>query len=115
MWYKGDYPLIEVGEFELNRNPDNFFAKVEQNSFAPSNLVPEISVSADKMLQARLFAYTDAQRYRLEVNHHQIPANAARCPVMSNHRDGTMRVDGNSGGQLHYAPNSYSAWSGRPE
>ena len=83
VWYKSDYPLIEVGEFELNRNPENFFADVEQSAFAPSNLVPGISASPDKMLQARLFNYADAQRYRLGVNYHQIPVNAARCPVNS--------------------------------
>src|SRR5690606_13341096 len=87
VWYKEDYPLIEVGEFELNRNPENFFRDVEQSAFAPSNLVPGISVSPVKMLQARLFNYADAQRYRLGVNYHQIPVNAARCPVASNHRD----------------------------
>jgi catalase len=95
--YKADYPLIEVGEFELNRNPENFFADVEQSAFAPSNLVPGISVSPDKMLQARLFNYADAQRYRLGVNYHQMPVNAARCPVFSNHRDGYGRMDGNYG------------------
>jgi catalase len=81
IWPKAQYPLIEVGEFELNRNAPNFFADVEQSAFAPSNLVPGISVSPDKMLQARLFAYSDAQRYRLGVNYHQIPVNAAaaRC------------------------------------
>jgi catalase len=89
VWYKGDYPLIEVGEFELNRNPENFFADVEQSAFAPSNLVPGIGVSPDRMLQARLFNYADAQRYRLGVNHQQIPVNKARCPVHSNHRDGS--------------------------
>jgi catalase len=114
VWYKEDYPLIEVGEFELNRNPENFFADVEQSAFAPSNLVPGIGVSPDKMLQARLFAYADAQRYRLGVNYHQIPVNAARCPVFSNHRDGTMRVDGNYGGLPHYQPNSFGQWQDQP-
>ncbi len=114
VWLKKDYPLIEVGEFELNRNPENFFADVEQSAFAPNNIVPGISVSPDKMLQARLFAYSDAQRYRLGVNHHQIPVNAARCPVHSNHRDGTMRVDGNYGGLPHYEPNSYNQWQEQP-
>ncbi|UNK50294.1 catalase [Lysobacter sp. S4-A87] len=115
VWPKKDYPLIEVGVMELNRNPENFFADVEQSAFAPNNLVPGISVSPDKMLQARLFAYSDAQRYRLGVNHHQIPVNAARCPVHSNHRDGAMRVDGNYGGTLHYEPNSYQQWQEQPE
>lgn len=115
IWPHGDYPLMEVGVFELNRNPDNFFAEVEQSAFAPNNLVPGISVSPDKMLQARLFAYSDAQRYRLGVNHHQIPVNAARCPVHSNHRDGAMRVDGNYGSTLHYSPNSFGQWEAQPE
>src|SRR5690606_19107139 len=80
VWPKGDYPLIEVGVLELNRNPDNFFAEVEQAAFAPSNVVPGIGFSPDRMLQARLFSYGDAQRYRLGVNHHQIPVNQPRCP-----------------------------------
>ena len=115
IWPHGDYPLIEVGEFELNRNPENFFADVEQSAFAPNNLVPGIGVSPDKMLQARLFAYSDAQSYRLGVNHHQIPVNAARCPVFSNHRDGAGRVDGNYGGMPHYQPNSFGKWQEQPE
>ena len=114
VWYRSDYPLIEVGEFELNRNPENFFQDVEQSAFAPSNLVPGIGVSPDKMLQARLFNYADAQRYRLGVNHHQIPVNAARCPVHSNHRDGQGRVDGNFGATLHYEPNSFGQWQQQP-
>ncbi|WP_326536759.1 catalase [Pseudorhodoferax sp.] len=114
VWPKRDYPLVEVGVFELNRNPENFFADVEQSAFAPNNLVPGIGVSPDKMLQARLFAYSDAQRYRLGVNHHQIPVNAARCPVHSNHRDGAMRVDGNYGGTPHYEPNSFGHWQEQP-
>jgi catalase len=115
VWPKGDYPLIEVGEFELNKNSENFFADVEQSAFAPSNLVPGISVSPDKMLQARLFNYADAQRYRLGVNYHQIPVNAARCPVHSNHRDGAGRMDGNYGGLPHYEPNSFQQWQEQPQ
>ena len=115
VWPKGDSPLIEVGEFELNKNPENFYADVEQAAFSPSNLVPGISVSPDKMLQARLFNYPDAQRYRLGVNYHQIPVNAARCPVHSNHRDGTTRVDGNYGSTLHYEPNSFGQWQEQPQ
>lgn len=114
VWPKKDYPLIQVGEFELNRNPENFFLDVEQSAFAPSNLVPGISVSPDKMLQARLFNYADAQRYRLGVNHHQIPVNRARCPVHSNHRDGQGRVDDNYGSLPHYEPNSFSQWQEQP-
>lgn len=114
VWYKKDFPLIEVGEFELNKNPENFHLDVEQSAFAPNNLVPGISVSPDKMLQARLFAYSDAQRYRLGVNHHQIPVNAPRCPVFSNHRDGQGRMDGNYGGLPHYEPNSFGQWQEQP-
>ena len=90
---QGDYPLIEVGQWELNRNPENYFAEVEQAAFAPSRVVPGIGFSPDKMLQGRLFSYTDAQYYRLGVNHQMIPVNAPRCPVHSYHRDGAMRVD----------------------
>jgi len=115
IWPHGDYPLIEVGELVLDRMPDNFFADVEQSAMAPNNLVPGIGISPDRMLQARMFAYSDAQRYRLGVNHHQIPVNAARCPVHSNHRDGAMRVDGNYGSTLHYVPNSYGQWQEQPE
>ncbi|WP_037056081.1 catalase [Pseudonocardia asaccharolytica] len=115
VWPKGDYPLIEVGEWELNRNPDNYFADVEQAAFSPANVVPGIGFSPDKMLQGRLFSYGDAQRYRLGVNHHQIPVNAPRCPVHSFHRDGAMRVDGNQGSTLAYEPNSYSQWQEQPE
>lgn len=115
VWPHADYPLIEVGVVELNRNPENFFAEVEQSAFNPAAVVPGISFSPDKMLQARLFSYGDAQRYRLGVNHHQIPVNAPRCPVHSYHRDGAMRVDGNHGGTLGYQPNSYGQWEEQPD
>ncbi len=88
VWFHKDYPLIEVGVMELNRNPENYFAEVEQAAFNPANVVPGIGFSPDKMLQGRLFSYGDAQRYRLGVNHDQIPVNAPRCPVHSYHRDG---------------------------
>ena len=117
MWYKDEFPFIEVGELELNRNPDNYFADVEQSAFTPANIVPGIGYSPDKMLQARLFGYGDAQRYRLGVNHHQIPVNAPRgvAHPHSFHRDGQMRVDGNLGSELHYEPNSYGNWQDHPE
>ena len=115
VWYKCDFPLIEVGEFELNRNPDNYFAHVEQAAFSPANIVPGIGFSPDKMLQARLFSYADAQRYRLGVNHNQIPVNAPKCPFHTYHRDGQMRVDGNQGSTLHYHPNSYDEWQDQRE
>lgn len=115
VWYKKDFPLIEVGYFELNRNPENYFADVEQAAFNPANVVPGIGFSPDKMLQGRLFSYGDAQRYRLGVNHHQIPVNAPRCPVNSYHRDGQMRVNNNAGSTLGYEPNSYGQWQEQPD
>lgn len=117
VWPKKDFPLHEVGYFELNRNPDNYFQDIEQAAFSPSNVVPGISFSPDRMLQSRLFAYPDAHRYRLGVNHHQIPVNQPRGVKNphSFHRDGQMRVDGNLGSELHYEPNSYGHWMDFPE
>ncbi len=115
IWPHGDYPLQEVGVLELNRNPENFFAEVEQAAFNPANVVPGIGFSPDKMLQGRLFSYGDAQRYRLGVNHQLIPVNAPRCPVHSYHRDGAMRVDGNHGGTPGYEPGSHGEWAEQPE
>ncbi len=115
VWYKKDYPLIEVGIMELNKNPENYFAEVEQSAFNPANVVPGIGFSPDKMLQGRLFSYGDTQRYRLGVNHHLIPVNKARCPFHSYHRDGQMRVDGNYGSTLGYEPNSYGEWQEQPD
>lgn len=110
VWPKRDFPLHEVGVMELNRNPENVFAEVEQAAFSPANIVPGIGFSPDKMLQARLFSYGDAQRYRLGVNHASIPVNAPKCPYHSYHRDGQMRVDGNAGSKIAYYPNSQSEW-----
>lgn len=110
VWHHAKFPLIEVGELELNRNPENYFADVEQAAFAPTNLVPGLGLSPDKLLQGRIFAYGDAQRYRLGVNHNLIPVNAPRCPANSYHRDGAMRVDGNFGSRISYIPNSYGEW-----
>jgi catalase len=115
VWPHKDYPLIEVGVMELNKNPENFFAEVEQAGFAPTNIVPGISFSPDKLLQGRLFSYGDTQRYRLGVNHDLIPVNAPKCPFHSYHRDGAMRVDGNSGRALSYEPNSYGEWQEQPD
>ena len=114
IWPHGDYPLHEVGVLELNRNPENYFAEVEQVAFNPANVVPGIGFSPDKMLQGRLFSYGDAQRYRLGVNHGHIPVNAPRCPYHSYHRDGQMRVDGNHGATLGYEPNSHGEWQDQP-
>jgi len=115
VWPHKEYPLMDVGVLELNKNPENYFAEVEQSAFNPANIVPGIGFSPDKMLQGRLFSYGDAQRYRLGVNHNQIPVNQARCPVHGYHRDGTMRVDGNYGGTLGYEPNSYGQWQEQSE
>src|ERR1700747_500521 len=93
VWPKANYPLIEVGVLELNRYPENYFAELEQAAFSPANIVPGIGHSPDKMLQARIFSYADAHRYRLGVNHDLIPVNNPRCPVMNYRRDGFMRVD----------------------
>lgn len=115
VWPHADYPLIEVGEFELNRNPDNYFAEVEQVAMSPANVVPGIGFSPDRMLQGRLFSYGDAHRYRLGVNHHQIPVNAPKCPFHNYHRDGAMRVDGNSGNGATYEPNSFHVFQEQPD
>lgn len=114
-WPTGDYPLLEVGQMELNRNPENFFAEVEQAAFNPGSVVPGVGFSPDKVLQGRLFSYGDTQRYRLGVNFHQIPVNRPRCPVHSYHRDGSMRVDGNYGAIVHYEPNEQGEWASQPE
>ncbi|WP_028353878.1 catalase [Bordetella petrii] len=114
VWPHADYPLIDVGTIELNRNPENYFAEVEQAAFTPANVVPGIGFSPDKMLQGRLFSYGDAHRYRLGVNHHQVPVNAPRCPFHSFHRDGAGRVDGNHGGTVNYEPNSAGEWLEAP-
>jgi len=115
VWPHKDYPMMEVGVMELNRNPENYFAEVEQSAFNPAAVVPGIGFSPDKMLQGRLFSYHDAQLYRLGVNHHLIPVNASRCPFHSYHRDGSMRVDGNHGSTLGYEPNSYGEWQEQPD
>lgn len=115
VWPHGDYPLIPVGEFELNRNAANYFADVEQAAFNPANIVPGMGYSPDKMLQGRLFSYGDAQRYRLGVNHAHIPVNAPKCPFHAYHRDGAMRTDGNYGSAIAYQPNSFSEWQEQPE
>jgi catalase len=106
VWPHGDYPLIEVGVVELNRNPENYFAEVEQSAFSPANMVPGISHSPDKMLQFRIVSYADAHRYRLGVNYESLPVNKPRCPVATYHRDGTMRFDDNGGASVNYEPNT---------
>ncbi|GAA3710251.1 catalase [Zhihengliuella alba] len=117
VWSKKDYPLIEVGEFELNRNPENYFQDVEQAAFTPANVVPGIGYSPDRMLQGRLFSYGDAARYRLGVNHHQIPVNYPHGAKVVNtyHRDGQGRVDGNQGAVPGITPNSVGNWPTSPQ
>jgi len=115
VWSKKQFPLIEIGVLELNRNPENYFQDVEQAAFTPANIIPGIGFSPDRMLQARIFSYGDAQRYRLGINHHQIPVNKPRCEVNSFHRDGAMRVDGNYGGTLGYDPNTKEEWLDQPD
>jgi len=107
VWPQGDFPLIDVGVLELNQNPDNYFAHVEQSAFAPAHVVDGIGYSPDKMLQGRLLSYPDAHRHRLGANYEQIPVN--RCPFAVNNyeRDGQMRVDGNRGSAPNYFPNSF--------
>lgn len=107
VWPHGDFPLIDVGVMELNKNADNYFAQIEQSAFAPAHIVDGVGYSPDKMLQGRLLSYPDAHRYRLGVNYEQIPVN--RCPYAVNNyeRDGFMRVDGNQGRAENYFPNSF--------
>lgn len=105
VWPHALAPLCNIGKLTLNRNVDNYFAETEQAAFAPSNLVPGISASPDKMLQARLIAYQDAQRYRLGVNHNQLAVNAPRCPVHHNQRDGAMAGGPNQGSGINFFPN----------
>ena len=106
VWPHADYPLIEVGVLELNKNPENYFAEVEQAALAPSNIVPGIGHSPDKMLQARIFSYADAHRYRVGINHHQLPVNKPRFPVHTYHADGSMRLSGHSNPNAYYEPNT---------
>ena len=107
VWFHKDFPLHEVGIIELNRNPENYFVEMEQAAFSPANVVPGVSFSPDKMLQARIFAYQDAHRYRLGVNHEHLPVNRAHSGVHNYLRDGAMRFDDNGGGTVNYEPNSF--------
>jgi catalase len=107
VWPHADYPLIEVGVLELNRNADNYFAEIEQAAFEPSNIVPGIGFSPDKMLQARIMSYADAHRYRVGVNYAALPVNRPHTEVNNYHRDGNMRFDENSGATVNYEPNSF--------
>ncbi|MDI9546574.1 MAG: catalase [Chloroflexota bacterium] len=116
VWPHGDYPLIDVGIMELNRNPDNYFAQIEQAAFSPSNIVPGIGFSPDKMLQARIFSYADAHRYRLGTHYEALPVNMPRCPVNHYHKDGPMRFFANNPNpDAYYEPNSFNGPVERPE
>lgn len=106
VWPHRDFPLLEVGELVLNRNPTNYFSEVEQAAFSPSNVVPGVGFSPDKVLQGRLFAYPDAQRYRIGSNYQTLPVNQPQCPFHHYQRDGAMRFDGNGDAQVNYEPNS---------
>src|SRR6201998_2017116 len=110
VWPHSEYPLVEVGEVELNRNPANYFAEIEQAAFSPSNVVPGIGFSPDKMLQARIFSYADAHRYRLGTHYEALPVNAPKCPVHHYHKDGAMRFFRNDSGNpdAYYEPNSFN-------
>jgi len=117
VWSHRDYPLMTIGRIVLNRNPENYFAEVEQAAFNPAHFVPGIGPSPDKMLQGRLFSYGDTHRYRLGANHMQLPVNRPHAAeVHSYGRDGAMRADGNYGRQKNYEPNSFGGpvQSGRP-
>jgi catalase len=107
VWPHADYPLIEVGIMELNRNPGNYFAEIEQAAFEPSNIVPGIGFSPDKMLQARIMSYADAHRYRMGVNYADLPVNKPHSEVNTYHHDGNLRFDDNHGGAVNYEPNSF--------
>ena len=108
VWPHGDYPLIEAGLLELNRNPENYFAEIEQAAFSPSNIVPGIGFSPDKMLQARIFSYPDAHRHRLGTHYEALPVNAPKCPVHNYHKDGQMRFfPNNPNPDAYYEPNSF--------
>jgi len=110
VWPHGDSAPIDVGVMELNRNPDNYFAEIEQAAFAPSNIVPGIGFSPDKMLQARVFSYADAHRYRLGTHYEALPVNAPRSPVHHYHKDGPMRFFDNNtkNPDAYYEPNSFN-------
>ncbi|MFZ4116350.1 MAG: catalase [Chthoniobacterales bacterium] len=107
VWPHRDYPMINVGILELNRNPENYFAEIEQAAFSPSNIVPGISFSPDKMLQARIFAYADAHRHRLGTHYEMLPVNRPKHPAVTYYLDGAMRFDEPKIGDAYYEPNSF--------
>lgn len=108
VWPHADFPPMNVGRLVLNRNPENYYAEVEQAAFSPGNFVPGIGPSPDKMLQGRLFSYHDAHRHRLGPNYHLLPVNAPKASRMNSYqRDGAMRFDQNGGDGPNYWPNSF--------
>lgn len=109
IWPHTEFPLIDVGTLELNEIPDNYFQDVEQAAFSPSNLVDGISFSPDRMLQGRMYAYPDAQRYRVGANYNTLPVNKCPFSVNNYHRDGAMRFDGNGADRHNYYPNSFDS------
>jgi catalase len=109
VWPHGDYPPIDIGEFELNRNADNYFGEIEQLAMSPSNIVPGIGFSPDKMLQARIFSYADAHRHRIGTHYEALPVNAPKVAVHNYHKDGAMRfTPNNPNPAAYYEPNSFS-------
>jgi catalase len=108
VWPHADYPLIDVGVLELNRNPENYFQQIEQSAFSPSNVVPGISWSPDKMLQARIFSYADAHRYRLGTWYEELPVNRPKSPVNTYHMDGAMNSTTPKSSDAYYEPNSFN-------
>jgi catalase len=108
VWSHKDYPLIDVGVLELNRNPENYFAEIEQSTFSPSNIVPGISFSPDKMLQARIFSYADSHRYRVGTWYEKLPVNAPKVAAHTYHLDGSMIFDAPKGTDAYYEPNSFN-------
>lgn len=115
VWSHKDYPLIEVGQMVLNRNPENYFAEVEQATFSPGTMVLGVEASPDKMLQGRIFAYSDAHRYRVGANHAALPINRPKVEVNNYQRDGQLRFDNNGGGSVYYEPNSFGGPKETPE
>ncbi|MFH0733517.1 MAG: catalase [bacterium] len=107
IWPQGEFPLIDAGVIELNQIPQNYHADVEQAAFAPAHTIDGIALSPDKLLQGRIFAYPDAQRYRLGANYEQIPVNRPVCPMHNHQRDGQMSINGNGGDSPNYYPNSF--------
>jgi catalase len=115
VWTRKDFPLIEVGDIEFNRIPENYFQDVEQVAFSPANIVPGMGYSPDRLLQGRLFAYRDAHNYRLGINGFQLPVNQPKCPIHTYHRDGALRMDGNGGMGPTYEPNSFGGPQADPK